>query len=134
MCRQIKLLIPDRSITCAPLPDVAVVGDQDALKQVLLILVDNALKHTTGAITVTTEVVGENVAMSIHDTGPGIEPEVLPHIFERFYCGEGTPGIGLGLAIAKTLVDAQDGTITADSQVGRGSTFTVNLPQTAINS
>jgi len=133
--RQTKLLAPQRSITCAPLPDVAVIGDQDALKQVLLSLVENALKHTTGDITVVAKVVDGNVAMSVHDTGPGIEPVMLPHVFERFYHGisaSGRSSIGLGLAIARALVEAQNGTITVDSQVGQGSVFTVTLPQAVV--
>jgi two-component system OmpR family sensor kinase len=144
VCRQARLLDPDRTITCAPLLDVAVVGDQDALKQVLLILMDNALKHSTGAITVTTahldpkglgDPSGLNVAISIRDTGPGIDPSALPHVFERFYRGDEArdrPGIGLGLPIAKALVEAQHGTITAESQVGQGSVITVSLPQAVI--
>jgi two-component system OmpR family sensor kinase len=141
VCRQARLLDPDRTITCARLLDVGVVGDQDALKQVLLILMDNALKHSTGAITVITahldpkglgDASGLNVAISIRDTGPGIDPSALPHVFERFYRGDearGRPGIGLGLPIAKALVEAQHGTITAESQVGQGSVITVSLPQ-----
>jgi two-component system OmpR family sensor kinase len=136
VCRQTRLLAPDRSITCAQLPDVIVVGDRDALKQVLLILMDNALRHTTGAITVSAEVVDEHVAMSVYDTGPGIEPELLPHIFERFHCGKSAStesSIGLGLAIARALVEAQNGTIAVESQVGQGSVFTVTLPQAAVH-
>ncbi len=144
VCRQARLLDPGRTITCTHLLDVAVVGDQDALKQVLLILMDNALKHSTGTITVTTtnldgpetRFFGKNlvsyVAISIRDPGPGIDPEALPHIFERFYRGgEGRdrPGLGLGLPIAKALVEAQNGTITVESQVGQGSVLTVTLPR-----
>jgi two-component system OmpR family sensor kinase len=144
VCRQARLLDPDRTITCAPLLDMAVVGDQDALKQVLLILMDNALKHSTGAITVTTahldpkglgDPSGLNVAISIRDTGPGIAPSALPHVFERFYRGDEArdrPGIGLGLPIAKALVQALHGTITAESLVGKGSAITVTLPRAVI--
>ena len=144
VCRQARLLDPDRTITCAPLLDVAVVGDQDALKQVLLILMDNALKHSTGTITVTTthldpkglgDPSGLNVAISIRDAGPGIDPSELPHVFERFYRGDEArdrPGIGLGLPIAKALVEAQHGTITAESLVGQGSVIAVSLPQAVI--
>ncbi|MDY6875645.1 MAG: HAMP domain-containing sensor histidine kinase [Chloroflexota bacterium] len=148
VCHQARLLDPDRTITCAPLHDVAVVGDQDALKQVLLVLMDNALKHTIGTITVTTTNMdgpetgfsGKDlvsyVMISIRDTGPGIDPEVLPHVFERFYRGAGAwarPGIGLGLPIAKALVEAQNGAITVESQVGQGSVFTVALPRASVH-
>jgi two-component system OmpR family sensor kinase len=141
VCRQARLLDADRTITCEPLPDVTIVGEQDALKQVLLILVDNALKHTSGPITVSTiadEPPGMqnpprlSVTISIRDSGPGIAPEMMSHVFERFCRGEDTrdtPGLGLGLPIAKALVEAQGGKLTIDSQVDRGSVVTVTLPQ-----
>jgi signal transduction histidine kinase len=112
------------------------VGDPDALKQVLLILLDNALMHTSPEATVemTAAAAKGQVAISVRDTGAGIEPHVLPHIFERFYRAQvsrsGT-STGLGLSIAKELVEAQDGTITVDSKVGHGSVFIVMLPQVA---
>jgi signal transduction histidine kinase len=136
VCRQANLLDPDRTIACAPLPDVTTLGDRDALKQVLLILMDNALKHTAGEITVSASVVNEQVTMSVRDSGPGIAAERLPHIFERFYHEQGAaagPSLGLGLAIAKSLVEAQGGAITVESQVGQGCTFTVSLPQSTHN-
>ena len=142
--RQARLLAADRTITCNSLADVAVLGDQDALKQVLLSLVDNALKHTTGPITVTINLDESDtrgfdkqsdkplVSIRVQDSGPGIDPEALPHIFERFYRGKEArtrSGIGLGLPIAKSLIEAQNGTISVESQVERGSVITVTLPQ-----
>jgi len=135
VCRQARLLDPGRAVVCDDVHDVTVIGDQDALRQVLLILMDNALKHTTGAITVAAEAVGERVAIRVRDAGPGITPEDLGYIFERFYRGEGTPAesnVGLGLAIAKALVEAQGGTIAVESHIERGSVFAVTLSQTAI--
>jgi two-component system OmpR family sensor kinase len=132
VCRQARLLDPERMITCTDLVDVAVVGDRDAFKQVLLILMDNALKHTGGAVAVSTAVVDERAAIGIRDSGPGIDPEVLPYVFERFYRGDearSRPGIGLGLPIARALVEAQNGTISIESQIGHGSIITVTLPQ-----
>jgi signal transduction histidine kinase len=132
VCRQARLLDPERVIVCDDVRDVAVAGDQDALRQVLLILMDNGLTHTTGPVTVTAEAVDETVAVRVCDAGPGIAPEVLPHIFERFYRGDNASvesNIGLGLAIAKALVEAQGGTIAVESQLERGSVFTVTLPQ-----
>lgn len=134
VCRQSKLLDPHRVIHCELAPDVLVRGDRDALKQVFLILLDNALLHTPGGTTV--EMTGAAadgcVVISVRDTGPGIAPDVLPHIFERFYRSQvsrsGT-STGLGLSIAKELVEGQDGTITAESAMGEGSVFTVTLPQ-----
>jgi signal transduction histidine kinase len=134
VCRQVKHLAPRRAITCDASLDATVLGDRDALKQVLLILLDNAVAHTppSAAISITTAIADQRVAISIRDTGPGIAPALLPHIFERFVRGSVSRsggGTGLGLSIAKELVQAQDGTLTASSQVGQGSVFTVTLPQ-----
>lgn len=136
-CRQTKLLDPQRTITCEALPDAAVLGDRDALKQVMLILLDNALVHTPpGAkIDVTGSATDGHVTISVRDTGTGISPQLLPHLFERFYRGEVSrsgPGTGLGLSIAKELVEAQDGGLTVESQVGKGSVFTVTLPRAEV--
>jgi two-component system OmpR family sensor kinase len=137
VCRQVRLLDSDRAIVCDDVCDAAVVSDQDALRQVLLILVDNALKHTMGAITVTAESVDRRVAIRVRDTGPGIEPETLSHLFERFYRGKSVSAesnIGLGLSIAKALVEAQGGTISVKSQPEQGSVFTVTLSQAIVDS
>jgi signal transduction histidine kinase len=138
VCRQARLLDPQRAITCDDLPDVLVVADRDALKQVLLILMDNALTHTTGPITVSATTADPTslkdtpgIAISICDAGPGIDPETLSHVFERFYRGQEartSAGIGLGLPIAKALVEAQDGTLVLESQSGRSTTATITLP------
>ena len=107
----------------------------------LLILLDNALKHAEGSVSVVTRVMdlgdtqdpsGPLIGISVGDAGPGMEPEVLSHLFERFHRGEeprASPGAGLGLPIAKALVEAQNGTLTVESQVGEGSVFTVALPR-----
>ena len=132
VCRHARLLGPDRTIGCDDLLDVAVVGDRDALKQVVLSLVDNALKHTDGEIRLTSAIKDEQVTISVRDAGPGIEPEMLPHVFERFCRGEEAktrPGIGLGLSIAQALVEAQRGTIAIESEVEQGSVVTVTLPR-----
>jgi two-component system, OmpR family, sensor kinase len=134
VCRQTKLLAPDRTIVCESIPDATALGDCDALKQVLLILLDNARTHTSprSTIGVTTAVADGQVAISVRDTGLGISPDVLPHIFERFYRGDASrtgTSSGLGLSIAQELVQVQGGTITVESKVGRGTVFTVTLPQ-----
>jgi two-component system OmpR family sensor kinase len=136
VCRNVRAIQPDRPIQCDAQSDLAIIAQRDAVKQVLLILLDNALKHTPAhsRLYVTAQPSDQHVAISVRDTGPGIDPTVLPHIFERFYRGDAArtgSGAGLGLAIAKTLVEAQGGTLTVQSEVDHGSTFTVTLPRAA---
>jgi len=137
MCRQAKLLASERTVRCENVLDVSLLGDRDALKQVLLILLDNAIKYTppSGTITIATAAREGQVAIHIRDTGQGILPAALPHIFERFYrvdAARARAGVGLGLAIAKELVEAHGGAITVESQPGQGSQFTVTLPNASI--
>jgi two-component system OmpR family sensor kinase len=129
-CRHARQLDPEREIVEAT-QEITAVGDRDAVKQVLLILLDNALKYSQGKITVATGVVGNQAVISVRDEGPGIAPEVVEHLFERFYRGDpnpNVPGFGLGLPIAKSLVEEQDGVITIESEVGRGSVVRLFLP------
>lgn len=134
MCRQAKLLAPERTIHCENDLALTVLADRDALKQVLLILLDNAIKYTPphGTITLATGRAADGVAIHVRDTGPGIPAPALAHIFERFYRVETartSSGAGLGLAIAKELIEAQGGTIAVESAEGRGSRFTLVLRQ-----
>jgi signal transduction histidine kinase len=138
VCQQIKLLAPERSIICRSNLDATVIGDGDALRQVLLVLLDNALKHTPpeATITLATGLNDGQVSIQVSDNGPGITLTHLPHIFDRFYRGDtarSSPGAGLGLAIADELTKAQSGAITVESQVGQGSTFTLTLPLSSGN-
>lgn len=131
VCRQARNLDPQREII-ADVPEVTVLGDRDANKQVLLILLDNALKHSSGTIRVTAESQDTQVIISVSDQGAGISPEALPHVFDRFFRGEASStvdGYGLGLSIAKALVEGQGGTIAIESQVSVGSTVRVSLPR-----
>jgi signal transduction histidine kinase len=109
-----------------------VCGDADRLKQLLLNLIDNAVKHTPIGGCVTLSVYQEPgwVRISVADTGEGISPEHLPHIFDRFYRikGQKRKGSGLGLAIAKWIAEAHGGTLSAESKPGIGSTFILKLP------
>lgn len=137
VCRQARGLAGDRTVACADAGSLIAVGDRDALKQVLLILVDNAVKFAPPGGHVGIEVAEREgcVAIAVRDDGPGIDPDALSHIFERFYQGDASRagiGTGLGLAIAKQLVEAQSGAIAVESEPGRGSTFTVSLPATAM--
>lgn len=117
---------------------VRVYGNEESLRRIMLILVDNALKYTptrdngqAGTITVSLKRKGQEALLQVKDNGIGIESEDLPHIFERFYRADrarSREGTGLGLAIAQTLVEQLNGHITAESQPGQGSTFSVYLP------
>jgi signal transduction histidine kinase len=110
-------------------------ADPNRVAQVLRILLDNAVAHTPsgGEIRVRT-LAAEGVRVEVSDTGAGIPREHLPHIFERFYRADPsrareTGGAGLGLAIARQLAQAQGGSISVESDPGRGTTFTVTLPR-----
>jgi signal transduction histidine kinase len=101
----------------------------------VLNLVENAIKYTPpgGEVTLSLDRNGTYAEMSVSDTGPGIPPEVLPNIFQRFYRGNQRGilgGTGLGLAIADRIARSHGGDIRVDSTVGTGSTFTVRLPVT----
>lgn len=134
-CQQAALLDPGRTVVCDPLLDLAVTADRNALKQVVLILLDNALKHGLGTVHVTAARSdgpdGTWVTTSVRDEGPGIDPKVASRVFARFERGDRTtqsPGLGLGLPIARALTEAMSGTLTLASQPGQGSTFTIGLP------
>ena len=106
-------------------------ANPDALNQVLLILLDNAVKFTPahGRVWLSVEADEAHVFISVNDTGIGIQPESQSRIFERFYRADHSqPGSGLGLYIARELVRAQAGELTVCSTPGRGSCFTISLP------
>lgn len=108
-------------------------GDKDRLREVILNLVSNALKHTPagGRIMLKGSIAeGGSVKITVEDTGSGIAPEEIIHIFERFYriAGEKVSGTGLGLDICAKFIEAHGGTITAESQLGKGSRFIITLP------
>jgi len=114
-----------------------VCADRVRIRQSLHNLLANALRHTPdgGTITITAQAEAEGVALSVADDGEGIDPQALPHVFDRFYRTDPsrtreTGGSGLGLAIVKAFIEAQGGSITAASPGrGGGSTFTLHLPE-----
>jgi signal transduction histidine kinase len=117
----------------------AVNVDPERMAQVLGNLISNALRYTPegGQITLSAQRQASAVALQVQDNGAGITPEALPHIFERFYrgdtarhdCGQSDDGeSGLGLAIARSIVELHGGTITADSAPGKGTKIAIVLP------
>ena len=115
-------------------PDLVAQGDQVLLRQVLIGLLTNAFKNTPPPGTVRLRArrsVEDDVLIEVSDTGTGISEEEVSRVFERFYRGSGAleqEGFGLGLSIAKRMVDVMGGEIGVASELGRGSTFWVRLP------
>ncbi len=143
--RQARLTASGVKVALGKEDQAQVMGDPDRLKQLLLNLVDNAIKYTPsgGEVTLSLERDTHGVRVSVADTGAGIPPRDLSKIFDRFYradkarsrdplAGSGG-GTGLGLAIAKWIADAHGGRIEVQSEMGKGSTFTVWLPLVAEN-
>ncbi|HVI93009.1 MAG TPA: MASE3 domain-containing protein [Anaeromyxobacter sp.] len=108
----------------------AVRADPDRLERVLVNLIGNALKYSDGRVTVSAVPEGGAVRVAVEDRGPGIAPEDLANVFERFYRGQRHEGegLGLGLFIVRKLVEAHGGRVDVESALGRGSTFSFTLP------
>lgn len=137
--RQAVVLGQDRDVqvTVSGLASANVSGDELRLRELLLNLMDNAVKYSlpggTVELNLTTD--GRTARLSVSDSGIGIPPEDQPHIFQRFYRTERArvhtkKGTGLGLAICKWIAEAHRGTIEVKSEIGKGTTVTVSLPQT----
>ena len=128
----------DVELKLAPLPSAWISGDPRRLEQVFFNLLGNALKFTPqgGSITIEARLLERAVDVRVTDSGIGIDPEFLPHVFERFRQADSTStrtygGLGLGLSIAKQLVEAHKGSIAVESAgSGHGATFIVQLPLT----
>lgn len=123
-----------RLVDRLPDDDLIMMGDSDGLIRLFVNLIENAIKYTTkGTIEISAlppTNTHESMAITVRDTGVGIAPEHLPHIFDRFYRidkSRSTNGTGLGLAIAKNIARAHGGDIAVQSKVGEGTTFTVQL-------
>lgn len=116
--------------------DASVEGDPVALRRVLMNLVENAIKYNRdeGRVDLSLRAANGTATLEVADGGPGIPAEHLPHLFRRFYRvdkarSRETGGAGLGLAICKSFVEAHEGKIEVASEAGKGTTFTVTLPQ-----
>jgi signal transduction histidine kinase len=135
---QMQVLTRDRvKLSLGSIDQVLVCGDRDRLKQVVVNLIGNAINYTPkgGEIIVALGKVAERAQLTVNDNGPGITPDDLPHIFERFYRGEKSrtrqrdgKGFGLGLSIAYWIVRNHGGLIEVNSTLGKGTTFCVWLP------
>ena len=133
ICRQAQAAHPDRKFGRTGLTDATVDGDEDALRQLIWILVDNAAKFTSqgGSIELGLQRQDPNAVLTVADDGAGIPQADLNRIFERFYQADtsrSSTGAGLGLAIARWIVEQHNGTILAQNNDGPGATFTVRLP------
>lgn len=130
------LCAPKRqSMVCSPLPEIAIEANEDLLKQMLLNLLDNAIKYTPsgGDVFVSLEEHEGVATVLVRDTGIGIPLQDQPHIFERFYRvdkarSRKVGGAGLGLAIARWIAEAHQGEVNVESPNGQGTTFCVTLP------
>ena len=129
------LLAEDKGIklSCVIQAEPVVSGDRDKLKEMLLNLVSNALKHTPpgGSVSLSARDADGEVEVAVADSGTGIAAESIPQLFERFYRigGDARRGNGLGLYLCRRIVEAHGGTITVESKPGEGSRFIVHLPR-----
>ena len=135
VAHQMQLLARGQDVQLRIEASPPVLGDADRLKQVLINLADNALKFTPagGQVELRLEQVDGRARLAVADTGSGIAPELLPGVMDRFARGDAsraraTGGSGLGLAIARGIVEAHGGDIAIHSQLGRGTTVTIDLP------
>lgn len=133
--REARHLSRGQTLKLDPFEPARVEGDEDRLKQLLLILLDNALKYTPpdGRVTLGLHHRGTDVEVRVRDTGIGIAPEDLPRVFERFYRADPARnrdlgGTGLGLPIARWIAEQHEGEVWLESQPGQGTTAIVRLP------
>ena len=125
----------EKTIDSEIAPDIFINGDSNRLKQLIFILIDNSIKYSNekGTINVTLTKTQDKVNLSINNTGEPIPKEKIPHLFERFYRVDESrarkkDGYGLGLAIAKSIVETHHGKIIVKSSEAEGTTFTVAFP------
>lgn len=130
-----EFVAQDKSITVANRvpPDLIANADRNRLRQVLVNLLDNAIKYTPsgGRVEITAEARPGEVCVTVKDNGEGIPPEEIPRIWERLYRGDKSRaqrGLGLGLSLVQAITKAHGGAVTLESSPGQGSSFTVHLP------
>jgi heavy metal sensor kinase len=136
-CRSVQSLARARGIelTCAASSDLTFHGDEELLRRLVVNLLDNAIRYTPegGKVSAALACDGGNLRLTVADTGSGIPPEAVPHVFERFFRADKARsrqdgGFGLGLAIVKWIAESHRGAVDLATAPGNGTTFTVTLP------
>ncbi len=137
-CRSVQALAAAREIRleCQTAEDIPFRGDEELLRRLVMNLLDNAIRYTPqgGQVSAALQADGGELKMEVRDTGMGIAPEAMPHVFERFYRADKARsrqdgGFGLGLAIVKWIAESHGGAVQVASQAGTGTMFTVRLPR-----
>ena len=129
VCRQARMVHHDRELKCAAV-DVTVAGDEDAVRQLMWILLDNALRYSRSHVSIELWIEGEWARLAVADDGPGIPPDERERVFERFYRADRARtghGSGLGLSIARWIVEQHRGRILAGESAGGGGAIYVDL-------
>jgi two-component system OmpR family sensor kinase len=126
---------PDRSLEATIAEGVTVMGDSDRLLEAVNNLIENAFVHTSAASQVHVEMAsdGSNAVLKVADSGPGLSPDALAHVFDRFWRGDpsrtrGSGGAGLGLAIVAAVASIHGGSVSAENQESGGACFTLRVP------
>jgi len=135
VCELYQMLAEEKdiSISLHQQDEIAAMADPVRVRQVLANLLDNAVKYTpdAGRVELRLALVGDAARITVQDSGPGIDPEDLPHIFDRLYRGDKSRskrGLGLGLSLVRAVVEAHGGRVEVDSAPGQGACFSVSLP------
>jgi signal transduction histidine kinase len=131
VCRQARTVHSDRELESAAV-DATIAGDEDAIRQLMWILLDNALRHSRTRVSVELRIEGDWARLAVADDGPGIPPDERERVFERFYRADRSRtghGAGLGLSIARWIVEQHQGRILAGESAGGGGAIYVDLPR-----
>jgi len=128
---RLESALGDRTVQLDVPADVAVPVDPVLFEQALLNLIENAIHHGAPPIEITSRRRGDTVEIEIADRGPGLPPGSEQQVFEKFFRASAAPGVGLGLAVVRGLVEAHGGTITAENRAGGGVIFRIALPAAA---